>query len=176
MGKAPCDTVTYVISIGLLCRGWWRRSVPGWGHSSCSGSEKPSSPTHGPSGGKDSSGSRRPSWYTNSNRPGCDSTPSPVSKRVTSAVFIIFSTIPQFTCIYTSGKSMFHISVRRNKEITCEVKTEANERLLSTRRKPSHLGSLSSSNRCNNIKETPRLNFWLKYWVGSYDIWEGCSH
>lgn len=83
------DSFTYIISIRLLCWGWWRRSVPSWRNSSCSGSEKSSSPTHWPSGGKDSPGSWRPSWYTNSNWPGCDSSPSPASKRGKLAIVII---------------------------------------------------------------------------------------
>lgn len=124
------DTFTYIFSISLLCWGWRWRSVPSWGDSSCSGSEKSSSPTHWPSGGQDSSGSWRPSWYYNSNGPCCNSSPSPVTKRVKLAISVIVSNILLFTYIYTSEtKSKFYIFVKRNKE----QRTKANMKQVSTK-------------------------------------------
>lgn len=119
------NTSTYIISIGLLCWGRRWRSVPSWGDASCSGSEKSSSSTHWPSGGKDSSGSRRPSRYPDSHWPGCDSSPSPASKRVKLAILVVFSSIPLCAGIYTSQKSVSRNSVKRNKETTCQVKTKS---------------------------------------------------
>lgn len=111
-------TFTYILSIGLLCWGWRWRSVSSWGDTSCSGSEKSSSPAHWPSGGKDSSRSRCPTWYPNCDRPGCDSSSSPVSKRVKLAGSVIFSNVLFFTHIDISDKSLFHTPVKCNEDNT----------------------------------------------------------
>lgn len=92
--QSCCDAVTYVIAVGLLRWGWRWRSVPGWGDSSCSGGEKASSPTHKPSGGKDSPGRRRPSWGHNANGPGGDASPAPASKRDRLAMSVMFPDVP----------------------------------------------------------------------------------
>ena len=40
---------------------------------------------------------------------------------------MVFSSIPVFTCTNTSWKSMFHKSVKRNKDTICKEKTKASQ-------------------------------------------------